>query len=298
LERIVDTVNFPIPAELEHFRARPDGREWLGSLQRLLETASERWELDLGHPYEGSHASWVAPATRSDGAAVVLKVPFPHDEARHEAIALSLWNGDGAVRLLEHDVDSGDMLLERLVPGVHLSSIGNDAAIDVYLDLLPRLWVSPDGPFDTVADEAARWARSLRSRWEASGRLYEERLLEAAIELLAEVASECDSTDVLVHQDMHADNIVSATREPWLAIDPKPLSGPREFAIAPIVRSTELGHSRALVLRRFDRLVVGLSLDAAQARAWTIGHAVAWGTGRTDVFAPHIETAGWLLEHR
>jgi len=294
----MDSVNFPIPAELEHFRSRLEGRVWLESLQRLVDTASERWELDLGHPYEGSHASWVAPATRSDGAAVVLKVPFPHDEARHEAGALSLWNGDGAVHLLEHDVDSGDMLLERLVPGVHLSSIGNDPAIDVYLDLLPRLWVPPDGPFDTVADEARRWARSLRKRWESSGQIYEERLLDAAILCLTEAASESDSSLVLVHQDLHADNIVSATREPWLAIDPKPLSGPREFAIAPIVRSTELGHSRALVLRRFDRLVEGLSLEADQARAWTIGHAVAWGTGRTDVFAPHIETAGWLLKHR
>ncbi|MBN4047536.1 hypothetical protein JYT71_00860 [Acidimicrobiaceae bacterium AH-315-P05] len=291
-------MNFPIPAELEHFRSRLDGRAWLESLPRLVTAASDRWDLDVGRPYVGSHASWVAPATRSDGTAAVLKVPFPHDEARHEATALALWNGHGAVRLLEHDIESGDMVLERLVPGVHLSSIGNDPAIAVYLELLPRLWVSPAGPFDTVADEAARWARSLRKRWESSGRLYDERLLGAAILYLSEAASAPDSSRVLVHQDMHADNIVSARREPWLAIDPKPLSGPREFAIAPIVRSTELGHSRSLVLRRFDRLVEGLSLDGAQARAWTIGHAVAWGTGSTDVVASHIETATWLLDLR
>ena len=50
---------------------------------------------------------------------------------------------------------------------------------------------------------------------------------------------------MLVNQDLHADNILSATREPWLVIDPKPLAGEREFGVAAIVRGGELGHSRA-----------------------------------------------------
>ena len=41
---------------------------------------------------------------------------------------------------------------------------------------------------------------------------------------------------MLVNQDLHADNVLAAEREPWLVIDPKPLTGEREFAVAPIVR--------------------------------------------------------------
>ena len=59
---------------------------------------------------------------------------------------------------------------------------------------------------------------------------------------------------VLVNQDLHGDNVIAAEREPWLLIDPKPLAGEREFAVAPIVRSGELGHSQAQVRGRLDRL--------------------------------------------
>ena len=71
---------------------------------------------------------------------------------------------------------------------------------------------------------------------------------------------------MLLHQDLHGDNVLAAEREPWLAIDPKPLAGEREFGIAPIVRSRELGHSRREVLGRLDRLVTELGLDRERAR--------------------------------
>ena len=81
---------------------------------------------------------------------------------------------------------------------------------------------------------------------------------------------------MLLHQDLHGDNVLAAEREPWLAIDPKPLVGEREFGVAPIVRSRELGHSRRDVLYRFDRLVSELGLDRERARGWTIGQTIAW----------------------
>src|SRR5215475_7700941 len=31
-----------------------------------------------------------------------------------------------------------------------------------------------------------------------------------------------DTVQVLVHQDLHGDNVLAAEREPWLVIDPKP----------------------------------------------------------------------------
>jgi streptomycin 6-kinase len=42
---------------------------------------------------------------------------------------------------------------------------------------------------------------------------------------------------VLLHQDLHADNVLAAQREPWLTIDPKPLSGEREFGVTALVRA-------------------------------------------------------------
>ncbi len=80
-------------------------------------------------------------------------------------------------------------------------------------------------------------------------------------------------------------------------IDPKPLAGEREFAVAPIVRSSELGHSKRDVLYRFDRLTSELGLDRERARGWTIAQTVAWASD-SDYSTTHLETVRWLLEAR
>jgi streptomycin 6-kinase len=102
---------------------------------------------------------------------------------------------------------------------------------------------------------------------------------------------------VLLHQDLHTDNVLAAQREPWLVIDPKPLVGEREFAVAPIVRDYVLGHSRADVLQRLDRLTSQLGLDRERALGWTIGQTVAWMFDSTQL-AKHLETVRWLVEAR
>jgi len=164
----------------------------------------------------------------------------------------------------------------------------------VFVDLLPRLWKPAGAPFRTLAAEAAWWADSLEETWERFAQPFERRLLDAALEALQQLPH-TQGEQVLLHQDLHGDNVLSARREPWLAIDPKPLVGEREFGVAPIVRSRELGHSRTDVLYRFDRLVSELGLDRERARGWTIGQTIAWafdGEHRQT----HVEVARWLLE--
>jgi streptomycin 6-kinase len=234
------------------------------------------------------------PAVTADGTQCVLKVQKPHRESEHEADALALWDGDGAVRLLAHDPDEHALLLERCLPGTPLSAAGADAALDVFVELLPRLWKVTAGPFGTLAAEAAWWADSLEDTWERFGRPFERRLLDAALEALQELPR-TQGRQVLLHQDLHGDNVLAAEREPWLAIDPKPLVGEREFGVAPIVRSSELGHSRGEVLRRFDRLVSELGLDRERARGWAMGQTIAWAFDG-EHSRTHVDTARWLLE--
>jgi streptomycin 6-kinase len=230
----------------------------------------------------------------SRGEEVVLKLQDPHRESEYEADALRLWDGDGAVRLLDHEPEEHALLLERCVPGTPLSAAGAEAALDVFVELLPRLWKPAGPPFGTLADEAAWWAGSLEDTWERFGRPFERPLLDAALEALRELPP-TQGEQVLLNQDLHGDNVLAAQREPWLAIDPKPLAGEREFGIAPIVRSRELGHSRAAVLGRFDRLTSDLGLDRERARGWTIGQTIAWAfNGRHH--PGHAEVARWLLE--
>jgi streptomycin 6-kinase len=119
-------------------------------------------------------------------------------------------------------------------------------------------------------------------------------IIDAAAEFLDDLPR-TQGEQVLVHQDLHGDNILAADREPWLVIDPKPLAAEREFSLAPIIRSFEFGHSVAQIVYRLDgRLSAELQLDCGRVRQWTIAQSVAWSFDSTYADR-HFETARWLL---
>lgn len=267
---------------------------WLERVPELVTRCCEEWALMPGLAYPPGAAGHVIRVERSDGTPAVLKLIYPHRESEHEADALALWNGDGAVRLLERSEDGFAILLERCEPGTVLAEEGQEVALDVLIGLLPRLWKPAGEPFHTLASEAAWWATYLEEQWERIRPPYPRTLLEAALAAYDELSG-TQGELVLLHQDLHGENVLAAQREQWLVIDPKPLVGEREFAVAPIVRSFELGHSRRHVLLRFDRLTRELGLDRERARGWAIGQTLAW-TFDSTYSREHLDTAQWLLE--
>jgi streptomycin 6-kinase len=280
------------PERLQWLGGEPGGAEWLTRLPALVEALAQQWELDVAQPYPASFVAFVAPARRR-GEPVVLKVQWPHRESEHEALALATWDGQGAVRLLAHDPAHHALLLEQCRPGTPLSATPG-VAVDVLVGLLGRLSVPAGPPFASAAREAAGWAASLREGWERAGRPCEQRLVDAALDVLDDLVTEPE-VPVLVHLDLHGDNVLAAEREPWLVIDPKPVAGERELAVAPVVRSPELGHSRTAVRHRLRRLCDDLGLDRERARAWTIAQTMAWSF---DGSAPptHHDVVRWLLD--
>jgi streptomycin 6-kinase len=283
-----------IPAGLDWLRVSEKGRAWLDALPGYVDHCVVRWDLSAGEPFPGAYTSLVLPARRHNGSECILKLAYPDRESEHEALALERWNGEGAVRLLEHDDAVGAMLIERCGPGQALAERGQAYALDVFCGLVPRLWkpaTSP--PYRSLAEEAGWWASHLRENWETAGRPFEATLIDAALDALHTLPA-TQGGQVLIHQDLHAGNVLSAQREPWLVIDPKPLVGEREFALAPIIRSSELGHSRRAVLERLDVLTSRLALDRERARLWCIAQTVAWSVG-SELLPRHVETAAWLM---
>jgi streptomycin 6-kinase len=267
--------------------------DWRRELRRLADECAEEWSLRLGERFPYSYASVVFPAELPDGAEAVLKISRPHRESEHEADALGRWNGEGAVRLLAHDRGRSALLLERCRPGTPLSEVGADVALEVIAGLLPTLWLPAAEPFRPLADEAEWWLSYLPGTWEQTGRPFERALLDAAMEALRELVP-TQGEQVLLHQDLHADNVLRAEREPWLVIDPKPLVGEREFGLAAVIRGGELGHSERDVRRRLDDLSAELGIDRERARGWALGQTLAWAWEDDEVLPGHVETARWL----
>lgn len=297
IERITSraAVGLSLPPSLRWLERMASGRAWLASLPELVQECCARWGLVHGKPYEESYASLVVPVREQHGTQAVLKLQYPAAESGHEAAALTQWGGKGAVLLLDHAPEVRALLIERCVPGTYLSGAGSEEALDVLIELLPRLAVPAPAQVRRLEEEARRWAENLPAMWQKAGRPFDVTLLEAALELLATLGPS-QRAPVLVHHDLHTDNVLRAQREPWLVIDPKPLAGELEFAVAPIVRGGELSTGRDSVVDRLDHLAAGVGLDRERARGWAIAQTLAWAFEGTTVLHDHVRTARWLLD--
>jgi len=250
-----------VPQALEWWRSEPGGAAWLERLPRLVEGLAETWRLRLGEPLAGGNVALVLAAEREDGSPAVLKLNFPEPESEHEAEALLFWDGDGAVRLLEHDPARRALLLARAVPGTSALALEDDEAVRAVAAVLRRLHSRPAHgvPFRRLADEARRWAEQL------------PELAATVADLLAD-----ETPPVVLHQDLHAANVLAAG-DRWIAIDPKPLVGDAAFDVASLVRDRRPLADRHVVERRLDLLADELGHDRERMRAWSWVHAVAWG---------------------
>ena len=288
-----------VPASLDWWREVSGGREWLDSLPRIVAACAERWGLRVGQPFAGGNVSLVVAVERN-GERVVLKVNFPEEETEREPDALAHWDGRGAVRLLAYDETRRALLIEQCQPGTRLWEVDDDEeATRLAASVLTALWrPPPEGHrFVSLADASARWAVELPRDWEALGRPFERELVDEAVSACLELASQQGEV-VLLHQDFHGGNVLRAEREPWLAIDPKPLAGEREFDAASLLRDRRwlLGGAGdgARIRRRLDLLVAELRLDRERMRRWGIAHALAWGVSGRKVEDDMVECARLL----
>jgi len=261
------------------------GRAWLADLPRLIDELRQLWSIvEMGPAFEGGCVAYVAPVIRRDGSRVVLKVSLADEETEREPDALVVWNGNGAVRLLESDRTRGAMLLERLEPGTPLAAHPDrDAAIDIACSVLRRLWVSAPAThqFRLVTELAQQYADTFPAKYAEAGRPFAESLIEGAVELCRRFVED-GAAHTIANRDFHLGNILAARREPWLVIDPKPLVGEPAFDAAHLIRSLLPDQ---IAKPEFDRLVSTiagrLDLPAQRIAEW--------------VFVRSIENALWAF---
>jgi streptomycin 6-kinase len=290
------TPDVPIPPELtRRYSHSAAGRAWLASLPGLLRARLDHWQLSVdlepGHPPWNGHGGLIVPVLH-EGARAALKVAYPHEEAVRERHALRLWDGHGAVRLLTSDAGTCSMVLERLDAGRSLQDAPMDLALAVWGEVLRKLSIVPDDrpewrEFDHVAARAEQWSDDLPAEWEQLGRPFPRWLLEAALEVCQTrgAVGRRAGKDVLVHTDLHYLNILARPDAParpqaedFAAIDPQPMIGEAEFAVAPLLwnRLGDLPPSdpRAGLLERCRDLSAAAGLDAETARQWSLAREV------------------------
>lgn len=249
------------------------------------------WELvPDGEPVRG-HTALVVPVRTVDDTAAVLKTLEAGPEERHEILGVQTWAGDGVVRLLRGDPRRGAMVLERAGPG-DLRTVEDVEACEIVADLYGRLHVPAPRRLDLLTDFVDRWSEELGS----AGARIPRRIVEQARHLARDLVADPASAGTLVHGDLHHENVLASRRddrqsEPWLVIDPKPMSGDPHYEIAPMLwnRWEEVvasGDIRRAVRRRFHTMVDVAGLDEDRARDWVIVREALnalWSTDHDDL---------------
>jgi streptomycin 6-kinase len=260
------------------------GVDWLEHLPSILAECAQRWSLAISHPFEALSYNYVAPALDPDGREVVLKAGVPNPELITEIEALRLIGGEGSVLLLDTDPEVGTLLLERLSPGNPLSTVMDDQrATSIAVKVMQQLWRTPPTthPFPTVEKWGAGLKR-LRHTFDEGSGPFPEALIETAEALFKELIASSDEP-VLLHGDLHHGNILSAERQPWLALDPKGVVGEAAYEVGSLLRNPMPGllnapHPQRLLARRVDQLAQELGFDRERLVNWGLAQAVlsAW----------------------
>lgn len=263
-----------------------EGAQWLEKLPALVAEFERRWSFTAGSHFPDLSYNYVAPVKRSDGTEAVLKLGVPRHELVTEIEALRLYDGRGSARLLESAPEVGAMLLERLMPGemlLRVAEADDEAATVIAADLMKRMWrpLPESHSFPTIAD----WGKGLdRLRDEFYGGTgpFPKKFVEEAEGLFLELSASME-TPVLLHGDFHHWNVMTAEREPWLAIDPKGLAGERAYEIWPLLKNPigiflTWSSPLKLMARRIDILADHLAMDKARIIGWGIYQCVlsAW----------------------
>lgn len=244
------------------------GTDWIRRLPRLLADLLDEWRLTPAGPSGWGHCAVVVPVDTEAGPAA-LKVSWPHHEAVSEHLALRHWDGRGAVRLLRADPRRFALLLERLDP-TDLRSIPDEEACEVVGSLLAQLRAPAIARTPTLS---AYVARQLAKPPPLD--VLPRRFVDQGRRLAAELGSDPRVDADLLHSDLHDENVLRGDRQPWLAIDPKPMAGDRAFEVAPVLwnRVDELGTGSAFrwnARRRLEIVCAAAGIDEARAKAWTI----------------------------
>jgi len=248
-----------------------------------LEEHMARWRLTPdGEPFE-THSSWFRFVRRGDERAL-LKAFKPGSNEAPSALYLAAHGEHGTARVLESNAEA--ILIERIFPGTrltHLPADGrDDAACHIICDTIEKLQASRVGiaGWPGHDEHLAAFRRSPISPLDAG--------IVAHAEALFRKLDASRDRRVLLHGDLHHENILFDEERGWLAIDPKGEVGELAYELAAPLRNPLDDPDQFMSPARMDRRVgiycERLNLDRRRVLGWCFARnasAALWYAGRT-----------------
>jgi streptomycin 6-kinase len=294
-------------AFVQRKRRDAEGQAFLRDLGKIVEQCEARWGLRVLRSIPNLSFSFVAEAVRADGTSCVLKLL-----AREEEIeALRLFDGHGAARVLEVDVEQRWLLLERLTPGTMLATWPDDdeAATRIAARVMMRLWrpVPPAHTLETLDDRGRAFDRG-RPKFGGGTGPFPEHLVVAAERVFEELPQGVEPA--VLHGDCHHFNILltrdrdGSGEDEWLTIDPHGVAGDPGYEVGCFIYNPsgqydplEAPDPKACVERRVAVLAEELGWERERIRLWCLAQSVLsewWSLEDGDVTEADVASSGCL----
>jgi streptomycin 6-kinase len=251
-----------------------------------------RWSLIAdGDGFTTRFGSLLMPVRTPDGAAAMLKIAV-HEEERRGAATLAWFEGQGAVRVLARQGSA--LLMERAGGSTSLAQMARSGADDAACVTLCKVAAALHAPRRRPPPREAvpleRWFRALWPAATAHGGAF----AKAAVAARPLLATQQDV--VVLHGDLHHDNVLDAEERGWLAIDPKGLVGERAFEFANLFRNPDAETALAprAMARRLSKVSAAAGVDRERLRSWIVAYAglgAAWSLSSGDDPGPGLAIA-------
>ena len=233
------------------------------------------WDLSPdGNPFI-THTSKLLPV-RYKNTPAILKIAMTSEESAGGQLMI-WWNGEGVARILAHEGDA--LLMERALREKSLTNMvknhQDDEASRIICDVVAKLHANKRKSLPPSLVPLSEWFRALEVAATQQGGIFIQAAAVAR-ELLTSPQEE-----VVLHGDIHHDNILDFSERSWLAIDPKGLLGERYYDYANIFCNPDM--EVATIPGRLEHqatLVAKLAgLDRVRLLKWILAYAglsAAW----------------------
>lgn len=205
------------------------GEHWIADLPSLVATLKDCWNLSLITPVNNMTFNYVAKALSNTEQPVILKISYDAESIANEKHALTIFNGNGAIRLIDVNKNYNALLLQQAIPGMTLTSLypeQSEYVMDCYVNTLEKLHSNNLTNMQNHR-HIADWLKVIDK---LTPDQIPKALLNRAINLRDKLLQSMRPL-VFLHGDLHHDNILQHGNE-WVAIDPKGIIGEPEFEIA------------------------------------------------------------------
>jgi streptomycin 6-kinase len=245
------------------------GEIWLKDLPAQLNRLSTKWKIQFKKVMPGLSYNFVGIVERLEsGEKAVIKISVANEQIAKEVRWLQSFT-QAVPKIYCYDEDEHALLMECLEPGYALTQLvklGNDdSATRIICQLIKDLQLHQQkhSPFKHLS-ELIIHLDSLHGQ-------LDKHLVSKAKSLFRELTLD-KSNDVVLHGDLHHDNIL-ASGAGWKVIDPHGYVGDPTFEVGAMIYNPSsnfpTGKSISKIIeRRLNILAEGLPFDAKRIHAW------------------------------